>query len=96
MKITSNQAAPVDPQRSTASSAPAGKTAANSSSSANSGATKVAVSDAASSLSSTSADFNAQKVASVSAAIANGTYQVNASSIADKMLSGVSEMSKKR
>jgi negative regulator of flagellin synthesis FlgM len=54
------------------------------------------VSDAASSLSSTSADFNAQKVASVSAAIANGTYQVNAGSIADKMLSGVSEMSKKR
>lgn len=36
--------------------------------------------------------FNADKVASMKAAIDNGTFQVNAGAIADKMLSNAAEM----
>ena len=36
--------------------------------------------------------FNADKVESMKAAIANGTFQVNAEAIADKMLSNAAEM----
>jgi negative regulator of flagellin synthesis FlgM len=36
--------------------------------------------------------FNSEKVASMKAAIANGTFQVNAGAIADKMLSNAAEM----
>ena len=36
--------------------------------------------------------FNTEKVAAMKAAIANGTFQVNAEAIADKMLSNAAEM----
>ena len=36
--------------------------------------------------------FNAEKVESMKMAIANGTFQVNAEAIADKMLSNAAEM----
>jgi negative regulator of flagellin synthesis FlgM len=36
--------------------------------------------------------FNAEKVESMKQAIANGTFQVNAEAIADKMLSNAAEM----
>ena len=36
--------------------------------------------------------FNTEKVESMKAAIANGTFQVNAEAIADKMLSNAAEM----
>lgn len=36
--------------------------------------------------------FNAEKVESMKAAIANGSFQVNAEAIADKMLSNAAEM----
>ncbi|QHE77636.1 flagellar biosynthesis anti-sigma factor FlgM [Hydrogenophaga sp. PBL-H3] len=36
--------------------------------------------------------FNADKVASMKAAIANGSFQVNAEAIADKMLANAAEM----
>jgi negative regulator of flagellin synthesis FlgM len=36
--------------------------------------------------------FNSEKVESMKAAIANGTFQVNAEAIADKMLSNAAEM----
>lgn len=46
-----------------------------------------------SSTSGTSSDvFNAQKVEAFKLSIANGTFQVNAEAIADKMLSNVGEM----
>jgi negative regulator of flagellin synthesis FlgM len=36
--------------------------------------------------------FNAEKVETMKQAIANGTFQVNAEAIADKMLSNAAEM----
>ena len=36
--------------------------------------------------------FNADKVASMKAAIANGSFQINAEAIADKMLANAAEM----
>jgi negative regulator of flagellin synthesis FlgM len=50
----------------------------------------------AASVASVSSDFNAQKVQTVSAAVANGTYRANAGAIADKMLSGVAELSRRK
>ena len=41
---------------------------------------------------STSDVFNAEKVESMKQAIANGSFQVNAEAIADKMLSNAAEM----
>jgi negative regulator of flagellin synthesis FlgM len=41
---------------------------------------------------STSDVFNAEKVESMKQSIANGTFQVNAEAIADKMLSNAAEM----
>ena len=40
----------------------------------------------------TSGDFNAAKVAEVKAAIAQGTYKVNAGAIADKLLSNAQQV----
>lgn len=42
--------------------------------------------------SSNSADIDTEKVASVRAAIADGSYQVNAEAIADKLLSNAQEL----
>ena len=54
----------------------------------------VAISSAASTLlsGSTSADFDANKVAQVSGAIANGTYKVNPEAIADKLIANAQEL----
>jgi len=41
-------------------------------------------------------DFNAQKVQSVSTAIANGSYRVNSGTIADKLLGNVAELAKRK
>ena len=57
---------------------------------------QVTLSSATQSLSATgsgSSDvFNAEKVEAMKAAIANGTFQVNAEAIADKMLANAAEM----
>ena len=93
MKITNTPTSSINNDLGTP--APSSKPAARSSSATSTSGTKVAVSDAASQLAAGSADsdFNAQKVQAISAAIANGTYQVNAGAIADKMLGGISELS---
>ncbi|HUN92729.1 MAG TPA: flagellar biosynthesis anti-sigma factor FlgM [Burkholderiaceae bacterium] len=94
MKINSTHTTPVNTDR--AATATTGKSVARGAG-RSADATKVAVSDAASQLaaSATSSDFNASKVQSVSSAIANGTYKVNAGSIADKMLSDVGGLSRR-
>ena len=54
----------------------------------------VALSSTASTLlsSGASADFDADKVAQISGAIANGTYKVNPEAIADKLISNAQEL----
>ena len=47
---------------------------------------------AASGVGEASSDFNAAKVAQVKAAIAQGTYKVNAGAIADKLLSNAQQV----
>jgi len=96
MKISGTQTHSVEAERPATSSSAAGKSATRGATKPSE--TKVAVSDAGSQLaaSSTGSAFDAQKVASISAAIANGTYKVNSGAIADKMLSGVSELAGKK
>lgn len=54
----------------------------------------VAISSTASTLlsNSASAEFDADKVAHISGAIANGTYKVNPEAIADKLISNAQEL----
>ncbi|MDB5819468.1 MAG: hypothetical protein JWQ11_3108 [Rhizobacter sp.] len=58
-------------------------------------ASTVALSSTASTLlSGTGGDFDAEKVSRISAAIADGSYKINADAIADKLISNAQELLK--
>ncbi|WKB54475.1 flagellar biosynthesis anti-sigma factor FlgM [Eleftheria terrae] len=54
--------------------------------------TTVKLSSTAATLMSSNADFDAEKVAAMKAAIANGTFRVNAEVIADRLISNAREL----
>ncbi|HEX7156317.1 MAG TPA: flagellar biosynthesis anti-sigma factor FlgM [Burkholderiaceae bacterium] len=57
---------------------------------------RVQISGLSAQLSHADSDFDAAKVGAVSSAIAQGRYQVNAGTIADKMLAGLSDLAGKK
>ena len=99
--VTTGAQAPSDATRAAAATASASAPAAanlpandaNGNASASASATIALSSTAASLLSSgVNAEFDAEKVASISAAIDNGSFKINPEAIADKLISNAQEL----
>ena len=93
--VTTGAQAPSDATRAAAAtaSAPAAANLPANDANGNASATIALSSTAASLLSSgVSAEFDAEKVASISAAIDNGSFKINPEAIADKLISNAQEL----
>ena len=93
--VTTGAQAPSDATRAAAAtaSAPAAANLPANDANGNASATIALSSTAASLLSSgVNAEFDAEKVASISAAIDNGSFKINPEAIADKLISNAQEL----
>ena len=91
--VTTGAQAPSDATRAAAATASAAANLPANDASANASATIALSSTAASLLSSgVNAEFDAKKVASISAAIDNGSFKINPEAIADKLISNAQEL----
>lgn len=87
------RSAPAAQQARTAAPASASESASRSSTQATQAGVPVTLSDnIRTAVGRSSADFNAEKVASVKTAISKGTYRVNAEAVADKLLENAAEV----